>query len=212
MQFNIALVIDPDWVLKYPQVNNWQLPNWKQEPRPQWFISIRQQLSGISQQPADLILTPDLDGIPWDALFEEQQPPQYNQQYQWPHQLIPTTQHHPSKHVWNRIKRFKIMSRAFTTNTTKKNPIAQPIPNVVPIATQYGLINANAHNDAIERMLTQTKYNIHHLVIIDPYHRINTGGARLTAPSNYNSVSYETWFAEHFCRNRYPHIPLTIIS
>jgi hypothetical protein len=195
MSFNIALVIDPSWSIMYPQVL-WNDPYFRQSPRAVWFSSIRSQVSLISQQPADLILTPAMDSSPLDALFGETQTPLH---HHWilPHILIPTTQHHPTKHLYERLKTFKILSRQFWTNPTKKNPTAQPIPGAVPISTQYGLLNANAHNDAIERMLTQSKYKIDHMVIVDPYNRIRTGGMRITAASNPGGVHYETWLANY---------------
>lgn len=206
MSLNIALVVEPDWTLLFPPFR-WDDPNYQTSPRAQWFYRIRTHVSQISQVPADLILTPAMPDNPLDALFSEPQQPNPNYAWQLPYQLLPTTQHHPTKLLWERLKTFKIMSRQFTTNPTKKQPVAQPIPGTAPISTQYGLINANAHNDAIHRILTNTRYKIDHLVILDPAGRVNSGIRRIPP-----DVEYEVAYADRLHKTLNANYPVTVIT
>lgn len=100
----------------------------------------------------------------------------------------------------------------FETPKTKTKPAAS-VPGAVPVNTAYGLMNANAGNDAIIRMLTQKKYNIDHIVILDPGQRISNQTQWRFPPSIHNPLGVMLEVQTAFqCAFQYPQIPVTVIT
>lgn len=103
----------------------------------------------------------------------------------------------------------KIMS-AKLTEMDKKTKTTRPLINLVSVNTINGIMNANAGNDAIMRMLTNTKHKIDQIVIIDPYQRTAPGQhpIHITSP-RYNTL-YEVCLA-HAYAQLHPSIPCAVI-
>lgn len=206
MRYTYAIIYDPDWRLMYRPWPVWNDPNVASSQLAQWKLRVKQHFNALP--PAELVLTAlsrdDQYHIPW--IWQDAVPSPH--QYTWPHELVRSVH----KIDYMSHKNFSILSNKTEVKATKTRP-AGPVPNFVAVNTHYGIMNANASNDAIERMLTNRKYKIDHIVIIDPGQRIAHTQPWKFPPSSFNlvGVAHEVWTAHTYAQMN-PHIACTIIT
>jgi hypothetical protein len=112
---------------------------------------------------------------------------------------------------WSRTSwlNYKIMGNRLA-ELNKQTKQYQPIPNLVPTNTIAGIMNANAGNDAITRMLNNTKHKIDQIVIIDPYSHITHNNPYKLFPHKGIAVMYEVMTAWAYSL-AHPSIPCAVI-
>lgn len=207
MTYTYALILDPDWRTIFTKPA-WDDPNAGASPLAQWYYRTKSHFNALP--PADRILTAlsrdDSYHIHWLWNDAHSPPTKYSR----PDNLIGTS--HPNLQHYDNHKNFLLASMKFHTPKTKTKPAAS-VPGAIPVNTAYGLMNANAGNDAIIRMLTQKKHQIHHIVILDPGSRIASRSQWRFPPSLSNpmGVLLEVQTAIQIA-GQYPSIPLTVIT
>ncbi len=200
MTHKTALIIDPEWRLQPPPVdiNHYQ-------------AHVKTELGKLP--PTDFLMTAcSRDDEYWvPTLFQTatnwQYPANAGYMVGIPSPHFPNNPNEISR--WNRKcwLNHRIMSNKLT-ELDKKTKQYTRIATAIPINTASGLINATAGNDAITRMLTNTKHKIDQIVIIDPYKTI--GNTSLSNWYNRTSIMHETLTAWAYAQ-LHPSIPCAVI-
>lgn len=205
MTHKTALIIDPEWRLQPPPVD-----------LQQYQAHVKTELGKLP--PTDFLMTAvSRDDEYFIAnMFHDGSQQIHNSNY--PSNSIPSP-HFPtlkarglSFNRWSRTSwlNHKIMSNKFT-ELDKKTKQYTRIATAIPINTASGLINANAGNDAILRMLNNTKHKIDQIVIVDPYSRItNTFAYKLSPNGITPAAMFEVITAWSYALV-HPHIPRAVI-
>lgn len=184
-----ALILDPEWRLQSIDLKQYQ-------------VHVKTQLGQI--QPIDFLMTAVSrdDEYTISELFHDGTGNQPTPK--WPTYHIPSP-HFPNSKIsrYNRQAwyNFKLLSTKLT-ELDKKTKQFVPVPNRIPINTSYGLLNANAGVDAVNRMLNNTKHKIDQIIIIDPHNVLNNPIHHITSHVCVTAASYAA---------ANPHIPCAVI-
>lgn len=189
-----ALILDPEWRYQttFPDLKQYQ-------------VHVKTQLGQLP--PLDFLMTAVSrdDDYAISEWFQDGTGNQYNAN--WPCSSIPGPHFSNATNRishWNKQHwlNYKILSTKLV-ETDKKTKQQVPAPGRILVNTSYGLMNANAPVDAVNRMLNNTKHKIDQIIIIDPHNVFNSPVHHITSHVCVTAASYAA---------ANPHIPLAVIT